>query len=219
MQKWYVKSKMTTASCRWSAYRHQLRARSRGRNSRRSWWRTRTASSRDAGDGCAGGERRHDRPAPRRRDRDRGLRKEYVSAAGPRARARRHRPQDRARASSSASSGRAGCGKSTLLRILAGLDHQTVRHHHRRCRRLGGRERHGVPGERSVSLDERRDQCRLRPDDARRPAPPRPRSASTPRSSSSASPSSAGTIRISCPAACASAARSRAPSSPIRRCC
>ena len=42
-----------------------------------------------------------------------------------------------------------------------------------RCRRLGGRECHGVPGQRPVPLDERRGQCRVRPDDARRPAPER----------------------------------------------
>ena len=42
--------------------------------------------------------------------------------------------------------GPSGCGKSTLLRILAGLDQQTQRQHRGRGRRLGGPERHGVPG-------------------------------------------------------------------------
>ena len=57
--------------------------------------------------------------------------------------------------------GPSGCGKSTLLRILAGLDTQTGGTHQDRGSRLAGRERDGVPGERPVSLDERRDQRRL----------------------------------------------------------
>ncbi len=53
--------------------------------------------------------------------------------------------------------GPSGCGKSTLLRILAGLDRQIERHAHHRGARLAGRERHGVPGQRPVPLDERGD--------------------------------------------------------------
>ena len=67
--------------------------------------------------------------------------------------------------------GPSGCGKSTLLRILAGLDRQTGGSIEVEADRLGGRECDGVPGERVVSLDGRRDQCRLRPDDPRDPWP------------------------------------------------
>ena len=116
--------------------------------------------------------------------------------------------------------GPSGCGKSTLLRILAGLDTRDRRQPRYRCRGLAGRQRHGVPGQRPVSLDERREECRLRTDDARRRVrAKRERADRRRRCGSSGSPNSAITIRTSCPAACASAARSRAPSSPTPACC
>ncbi len=57
--------------------------------------------------------------------------------------------------------GPSGCGKSTLLRILAGLDTQTGGTLKIEAPGWPVAERHGVPGERPVSLDERRDQRRL----------------------------------------------------------
>ena len=123
------------------------------RSSGRSCWRTRTASC----PGC----RSSTWQAARRGDRDQGsLRKEFGSGAGPRRRARRHQSERSRRGEFVCIVGPSGCGKSTLLRILAGLDTQTERHHQGRGRRLGGAERDGVPGERPVSLDERRDECR-----------------------------------------------------------
>ena len=71
-------------------------------------------------------------------------------------------------ASSCASWGRAAAASRRLLRILAGLDRQSGGTIKVGGAGLGGRERHGVPGERPVPLDERRDQCGLRPDDPRR---------------------------------------------------
>ena len=60
-----------------------------------------------------------------------GLRKEYVSTAGS-VLALDDIDLHIAAGEFLCIVGPSGCGKSTLLRILAGLDHQTVGHHHRR---------------------------------------------------------------------------------------
>src|SRR5262245_33530006 len=86
---------------------------------------------------------------------------------GPRAGDRHPRPRDRA-------------GRVLVHRRPLGLRQVDIAAHSRRARppdrghhcgrgrRLVGAERHGVPGERIVSLDERRDERPLRADDARR---------------------------------------------------
>ena len=141
-----------------------------------------------------------------------GLRKEYVSAAG-RVLALDDIDLRIAPGEFVCIVGPSGCGKSTLLRILAGLDTQT-----------GGTIKVEAPGwavQNAMVFQESglfpwmsvEANVALRPDDPRRTRRRGGRAGRGRARSSSASPSSAGTIRTSSPAACASAARSRAPSS------
>ena len=97
-----------------------------------------------------------------------GLRKEYVSGAGSLLALIRYRFERCARRVP------LHCRAERLRKIDTAADsrgpgHADERRHQGRCRGLAGAERDGVPGKRPVSLDERGDQCRLRPDDARRP--------------------------------------------------
>ena len=89
-----------------------------------------------------------------------GLRKEYVSAAG-------HACWRSTTSICSIAAGEFLCivGPSRLREVDAAAHPRRPRspdrrHHQRRCRGLGGRERDGVPGERPVPLDGRRDQRR-----------------------------------------------------------
>ena len=140
MQTWYVESKMTTAQpAARAAGRHrampvQAAAEARAVRGREQGQQASGLPLSSVRCRCAG----HDRPAPRRRDRDRRACARNMSAAqGTRASRSTISTCASRPASSSASSGRSGCGKSTLLRILAGPRPPDGRHHHRRRRRAG----------------------------------------------------------------------------------
>ena len=172
MQGWYRKNKFISADFPAERLVDTVLRRLCGRaSSGRSCWKTRTASCRVAGDRhmamrssrrsgllrLKSGQAWLSGAAPRSRSIT--LRKEFGSRGGARRRDRRHQPARSRRANSSASSGRpAAASRPCCASWPASISDR--RHHQGRCRRLAGRQRDGVPGQRSVSLDERREECR-----------------------------------------------------------